>query len=346
MTNNCPKLSILVPAYNVGPYIDDFLSSLAQQIDATSTSEPLEIIFLDDCSTDDTLNKIKQHYRVSRTARILELPENRGVSNARNVLLSHAQGEYVWFIDPDDIMEDGAIENVMAIVERYAPDLIISDFIVRDETRTRNSQPVTRARSGHRGKEGLLKESKDSILADMLYIDKMYVWNKIFRRNIVTQSEIRFPDWQCYEDMPFPMQIAANSNRVFYSHSALITYRRRQGSILKTTDIGKIDDLVASLTAIRNRLAPHLSRANNLKLALQYCAARNYLGLIDSTYRLDESYALGKIRLLSDLLNGGTAGKLIMDLVFSLKFQRALEILKLRHKKNVRLLLDKAISAA
>lgn len=95
-----PKVSVIVPCYNVAPYIGACLDSLINQ-----TLDDIEIICVDDKSTDNTLAIIKERMPQDSRIKIIELPKNSGVSVARNTGIDAATGEYVGFVDPDDYVD-------------------------------------------------------------------------------------------------------------------------------------------------------------------------------------------------------------------------------------------------
>lgn len=121
---SAPWLSILIPVYNVKPYLDDCFQSILSQVDSG-----VEIIALDDQSTDDSLAHLQLIAAAStHPITVLQHEQNRGLSAARNTLVKHANGDYVWFIDSDDALHKGALASLRKIVRQQAPDLVICDY--------------------------------------------------------------------------------------------------------------------------------------------------------------------------------------------------------------------------
>lgn len=108
------KLSIIIPAYNVEKYIDSCLLSLCKQL-----NDFTELIIIDDKSTDHTLNAIKNRMDIYSDKRIklIELPKNSGVSHARNKGLEIAQGEYIAFIDSDDLVSRNYVASILQAIQ-------------------------------------------------------------------------------------------------------------------------------------------------------------------------------------------------------------------------------------
>ena len=101
------KVSILVPAYNVEAYLDECLQSLLSQ-----TLKEIEIVVVDDGSSDRTATIAEQYAASDSRIRVIRLPEHQGVSHARNACLAQAQGEYLSFVDSDDTISSTAMEEL------------------------------------------------------------------------------------------------------------------------------------------------------------------------------------------------------------------------------------------
>lgn len=109
-----PRVSVIMPAYNSGPYIDAAISSVREQ-----TFEDWELIVVDDCSTDDTRERVRAHIDVDARVSIIELPANMGApAGPRNRGVARARGAYVALLDADDIWHRQKLETQMAVVDR------------------------------------------------------------------------------------------------------------------------------------------------------------------------------------------------------------------------------------
>ena len=118
------KVSIIVPAYNVEQYIEKCLQSLVNQ-----TLEEIEIIVVNDGSTDKTKQKIQQFIdKYPQKMKCYDKP-NGGLSDARNYGLPYAQGKYIGFIDSDDYVELNMFEEMYKKAEEEKSDMVECDFI-------------------------------------------------------------------------------------------------------------------------------------------------------------------------------------------------------------------------
>lgn len=124
-----PKISLLVPVYNVDKYIPKALDSVFNQ-----NFNGIEIICIDDCSTDNSLEVLKDYKEKAKSQsnisefKIIELKENRSQGYARNLGLSEATGDYVMYLDPDDWYEAGAFEKAYNQIVKNNNDFVSFDY--------------------------------------------------------------------------------------------------------------------------------------------------------------------------------------------------------------------------
>ena len=121
-----PLVSVIVACYNSARFLRPAIESVLQQ-----TYRNLELILVDDCSTDDSSAVIAQlQSRWPGRLSVLRHARNSGLSAARNTLMDAAKGRYLWFLDSDDKLLPGAIDSLRTIVHRHAPDAVLCDFQV------------------------------------------------------------------------------------------------------------------------------------------------------------------------------------------------------------------------
>ena len=127
------KISVIVPIYNDDRYLHECLDSIINQ-----TFEDIEIICVNDGSTDESLNILKQYE--SRDCRVKVISqENKGVGAARNAGIKIASGEYIYFIDADDFLELTGLEEMYDLSQQMDLDLLIFKLVTfDDETGERN----------------------------------------------------------------------------------------------------------------------------------------------------------------------------------------------------------------
>lgn len=181
------KLSVIIPVYNLEKYIERCLDSLTSQID-----DEMEIIVVDDGSTDDSLNICKK-YKKSRNIMVFS-QENQGVSAARNKGLELASGQYVIFIDGDDWIQKSSLQKVMKIIDGQSPDVIVLGFSVDYE----NGEVINFFDGSNR-----ILTDKGEILEALL--NPWSVCGKVYKREIL--NHIQFDNCKIAEDLLFNCRV-------------------------------------------------------------------------------------------------------------------------------------------
>ena len=232
-------LSILVPVHNVAPYLADFLDSYQDGFEAT-----VEMIFWDDASTDHSLAVIQQWSKgnIKSDIKFFQHKTNQGITKTRQNLLEQAQGEYVWYVDPDDMLNNNAISIVCQTLSRHQPDVLLFDYqIFDDETRIIKKQEKLLFQS-----DGVKKSNKNNGLYHLAIQDnKHYFWNKVFKRTVVENVEVQA--MPVYEDVGYVPTWLFYCHDYFYLNRALLTYRLRSGSLSHRKDSTQIYAVYAYL---------------------------------------------------------------------------------------------------
>ena len=134
-----PFLTVIVPVYNAGEYIEKCVCSLIEQ-----TLHDLEIILVNDCSTDDSLSLLKHFAAHDTRIKVFDMPKNGGVAAARNAGLTAAQGVFVAFVDNDDWVDTDRYEKLCTLARQYNADSVLDGFFRdRGGGSTPQKQPLT-----------------------------------------------------------------------------------------------------------------------------------------------------------------------------------------------------------
>jgi glycosyltransferase involved in cell wall biosynthesis len=258
MARENPWLSILIPVYNVEAWLKDCIDSVTSQI-----ISGIEIITLEDCSTDNSLNVLQQLVDKSSTPiRILRHEKNRGLSAARNSLIEAASGDYLWFLDSDDALQPGAIHQLQQVIKKHSPDLIMCDFRVwREHQKPKHRWRGENQVSTFTGRENRLQSDQVKLFEGLYRAGNLHIWSKISRRDL--WNDIRFPEGKVMEDMVVTPRVALKAKTYFYQTSVWVAYRQREGSILSSFSEKKIDDMSQACAGILNEwitVHPNLSR--------------------------------------------------------------------------------------
>lgn len=271
-----PWLSILIPVYNVQPYLAECVESVMQQAD-----EGVEVLLLNDCSTDASpalMQELAQRW--PGRLRLLQHAHNQGPSAARNSMIDAAQGDYLWFLDSDDKLLPGAIPALKHIVERHAhPDVVLCDFqFWREKMRLKHRLRGERHRRSFEGPSRVASKDVSALMAGLLLPGQLHAWSKISRRALWT-PDLRFPTGKYFEDMATMPRLALRAKSFYYEPEPWVAYRQRDSSILASMTLRKAADLSEALGLFSQELArTPLEQDEKLRFALSHLSARNLIG--------------------------------------------------------------------
>lgn len=204
-----PKVSVVIPIYNVGLYIERCANSLFQQ-----TLDSIEYIFVDDCSTDnsmDVLYKVIENYPNRRNQiTILSLPQNSRQAVARTIGMEASNGEYIIHCDPDDWVEPNAYESLYNKAISNQADIVTCRYFVHEALSTRIQGKTF---TGN-GIDCLLQLEYDFSL-----------WSVLIRNQLLKEHGIvPFPGIDCGEDLNVRFRALYFSKRVYALYEALYHY--------------------------------------------------------------------------------------------------------------------------
>ena len=240
MSIEAPKISVIIPLYNAEDYIRITLLSLKNQ-----TFQDFEVVIVNDCSTDNSLEVVKEIQEKNKIIgdkiRIIELERNGGISNTRNVGLSFANGEYVTFLDNDDMLIPQALETFIKIAEEWNAEVVHTHSHYQNPKDMPQGNKMTfRMASFEHGNKVNLKSPPYLLTNDMserMYNFSIYgidwnVWGKLFRRDFLMKNSIQFPKIKLTEDLLFVFQTLLYAKKYVMIPDALYVYRYRLDSTL------------------------------------------------------------------------------------------------------------------
>ena len=227
-------IGILIPVYNVADYVEECIESILTQIDTRAS-----ILIMNDASTDNS-TAIMKRFENHPQVQIFDAPHNRGLSATRNALFDMAQTEYIWFIDSDDVMYEGAYKSVMSQIEKLNSDVLCADYVsLRGKKEVKKKAFIGKANKNYINK-------RNSFLDNIIENNSNHVWNKVFRRQVI--QDIRFKEGLNFEDILYMTDISLKSFQYSYLKQPVIKYREREGSILKNLDKKYVDDYLYAFT--------------------------------------------------------------------------------------------------
>lgn len=203
-----PKVSIIIPIYNVEKFLDKLITSLIQQ-----TYKNIEIILVDDGSPDKSGTICDKYAAQDNRIKVIH-KENDGVSQARNSGLDEATGEYITFVDGDDWLEPDCIEYFVSLIEATNSDMAFSD---------KNFSTIDR--------EQVITDSHEIWSAEKTISAFLYpgipigCWNKIYRADFLKANNIKFTMYKSGEGMHFIVTAAQYAKRIGVGHRKVYNYR-------------------------------------------------------------------------------------------------------------------------
>ena len=212
------KVSVIVPIYNAEAYLCPALDSILDQ-----TLQEIEIICVDDGSTDGSLKIIKEYQKKDARIRIVT-QNNAGPGSARNNGLRRSRGEYVSFLDADDFFDASFLEKMYATATAQDLDIVVCDYdlyqsktakfrknVVGDEQKLLTPGKVT---------------SKNDFPDQIFQLTDGYVWSKLFRRSFLNEKQLAFPDeLRMFEDVYFVVAALSLAERLGKCAGVLIHHR-------------------------------------------------------------------------------------------------------------------------
>ena len=230
-----PKVSIILPVYNVAPYLKQSLDSIISQ-----TLTDIEIICVDDGSTDES-GKILDEYK-EKDARIKVIhKKNAGTGAARNDGLKIATGECIGFVDPDDWILPNMYERLYNILQDKELDIVMfTPDVFNDQTQK------------HEGFLYFQDSNFPKILDDKIFNKDdispfsypMCVWNKLYRKKLFDENNIDFAEGLDFEDHKVIFKSLFTAKRIYFIREKLYVYRHsRKGSILSDNDTRMFDHI-------------------------------------------------------------------------------------------------------
>ena len=264
------KVSVIVPVYNVAEYLEKCLESLINQ-----TLKDIEIICVDDKSTDISLSILKEYAKKDTRIRVIEFEINKGQGAARNYGIDIAQGEYISFVDPDDWIELNAFEELYNQAKTLNSEVVIFPYKIVDNITGKISTPhiFNEAVNHFKYRAYNIKSGtnldKESIYKTII-VSPNYACNKLYLRSYIKDYSIKFAELKCFEDVLYTVKAILNAEKVSFYDKPVYDYRTRTDSL--THVVKNNNHLLLYFTAydeIKSYIKS-LGKYEQLKLNLDY----------------------------------------------------------------------------
>lgn len=209
-----PIISIVLPVYNVENYLERCLESIGRQ-----KYDNLDIVMVDDGSTDGSGSICDEFAKKDSRARVYH-KKNGGLSDARNFGIKKARGEIIAFVDSDDYIDKHFVDKMYEAMEGKDADIVVCGY---------NDKVPKNARIS--GKEAAIK-----LLTQGENID-IVAWNKLYKKNLFLDNDIRFPIGKIHEDTLTTYKVLSEADTVVYLAESLYEYVERENSITSAEKI-------------------------------------------------------------------------------------------------------------
>lgn len=231
--NKIPKVSIIVPIYNVEKYLDRCIQSLVNQ-----TLNDIEIILVDDGSPDNCPQMCDEYAQKDNRIKVIH-KQNAGLGYARNSGLDVAIGEYVAFVDSDDYVDTAMYETLYERANKTNADATFCGFnteVAKGVWHESREVEQDQLWEGNDVKEFMYNmiASGKGVRQERLY--QMSVWHAIYKREIIANNKLAFPSERevVSEDIPFQVDFLKNANKVLYLNMHFYYYCLNGSSLTAT----------------------------------------------------------------------------------------------------------------
>ena len=220
-----PKISVIIPVYNVEEYLSDCLDSILSQ-----SLVDIEIIGIDDCSTDKSATILNEYVLKDTRIKILHNETNRGPAFSRNLGIKMATGKYVMFVDSDDMITEGSLLALYNKAEESQADGVLFDIdsvyeLSSVSNKIAKCHPHRHNYSGIYTGQELFTMQMDN--GDLQLMTVICLW----KREFILNNGLLFPEDILHEDVPFSVRAFMLAEKMVFLPKSCYIYRRRDNSI-------------------------------------------------------------------------------------------------------------------
>ena len=240
-----PKVSVIIPVYNVEEYLRECLDSVINQ-----TLKEIEIITVDDGSTDSSLEILKEYAKKDNRITVMK-QENLHAGVARNAGLAVAKGEYLSFLDSDDFFELNMLEEMSKKADEDESDVTVCNADIYDDREKKYHQP-----------DFMLKKRfstlsciyTDTFKNNLFNFTSPSLWNKIFMKKFILDHQLLFQSiWNC-NDIGFTFSALAYSKKISIVYKTLLHYRRNTTTSITSKRSKGGANIIRAYKYVRNNL--------------------------------------------------------------------------------------------
>ena len=235
-------VSVIVPVYNVEKYIEKCVKSIIKQ-----TFHNFEVIIIDDESPDNSIDIVKKMTKKDDRFKIIS-QKNRGLGGARNTGIDNAKGEYLFFLDSDDYIEEDTLEMLVNYMKSKDVDIVVFDYCKVKE----DGEVISAPKFG----EGVL--SKDDAYRKILSLTiSPMACNKLYKKKLFIENNIYYPEKFLHEDVATTYKLFWKSDNIGCIGKCFYHWIERGDSITQKITYKHINDVIKTLLAKKEFLHTH-----------------------------------------------------------------------------------------
>ena len=264
-----PSISIIVPVYNVEPYLDECLNSILNQ-----SMKPSEIILVDDGSTDRS-GEICDKYLAYSNHVIVIHKQNGGLSDARNVGLQAAKSDYVLFLDSDDTIALNTIEKFHSFICKKKADIVVGNVI--------SFRPDQKVLKMHSARNGELVSGQEFIKMELRLGTMFYeAVQALYSKNFLTVNNLWFIKGLLHEDQVFTTKAFLYAQTVIPTDILFYNHLIREGSISTQIDQRPNARSIIEICSIMEKEVAFIKDSKLKKMVLDHCVDLYYKIFVDA----------------------------------------------------------------
>lgn len=287
-----PKVSVVVPVYNVENYLEKCLDSILEQ-----TLEEIEIICVNDGSTDSSLDILRCYEKRDKRISIID-QKNQGLGAARNAGIAKAKGEYVGFVDSDDFIRPTMFEKLYKKAKRFDSDVVLTNIELYF-----TDCGTTQLFRDNSFYQMMSDTNYFTVMQLPKVLQSIGVWDRIYRRTFLEEYHLQNPVSRIYEDVLFTVQTSVYARRISVVNEPLYYYRKNTGHSIVDNEIKNDSykfDFLKNLRESRDFL---LACGKWVDLRKEFLAFQ-YSGMMYHQYNAQSRRSfLAFMRELSDILS-------------------------------------------
>ena len=289
--NFTPKISIIIPVYNV----EFFLVRCLDSIFVSQSFQDFEVIAINDASTDSSGNILNEYKKKEPKLKVIHHEINKKVSIARSTGIDSSKGDYIMFIDPDDFLSPNALSCLYSKCVLSEADIVVFNYLERNI-------------------KGVLKYidniKKEIITTDKLRIHKLFFatpWNKIVRRDLIINLESLQLALNMTEDLLYTTEILLKANKVCLYPDFFYVYCINSGSLTQNISPNKYLEIQAVILRKINSITLNHNASSEFRInILNYLEKYIYISIAQSAFlfggeKINKSELLESFALFSEV---------------------------------------------